>query len=541
MNPRTRIPGSKSAPCFSRHHGILSISAFPLLAATFLTFAVVLLAAGAPGLAQQAQPNGDQQNAPSQYPQQAPPQYQQQAPPPQYQQQAPPQYQQPDNGQQEGYPSPAPGENPGQPYAPQGGQRYAGQQAPLTPDQLEQLVAPIALYPDSLLAQILTASTYPEQVAAADQWLQQMQAQGQVPPDQVAAGADSQNWDPSVKGLTAFPQVLEMMDQNLEWTTQLGDAYFNQPQDVMQTVQVLRQRAEQAGTLQNTPQESVSQDQGAIELAPPSPDYAYVPAYNPWSSYGEPISPYPGFSLTGALGSLLGNGSGGGPMRFGAGIAMAAFDHTPFGMLGWSLSWLRSAVSFHNAPYFTNSETVADWGYPHGGPRAYADWHRGGHQARHYRPAFGHAPIPYNRAGRFDRGDYARPAPPSRSGQEGSRPATRPPDHGFSNGFRTAPPPNPDPGKSAPGFTAVGNPALAHGGHKAKGFAEAAPKGVYKGGKSVAKGFAHIGRHHQKAPSIKVHHEKAPRVKIHHEKTRHIKSHHEKAPKEKHSREDKHH
>ncbi len=174
---------------------------------------------------------------------------------------------------------------------------------PLSADQLEQLVAPIALYPDPLIAQVLTASTYPAQVADADRW---RQAQGYAPSEQVAAGADAQNWDPSVKALTAFPQVLVQMDRNMRWTTDLGTAYYNQPQDIIQAVQLMRQRAQAAGNLQSNQEQTVSYDQGNIELAPANPQVVYVPAYNPWGVYGQPISPYPGFSLLGALGAVLG-------------------------------------------------------------------------------------------------------------------------------------------------------------------------------------------------------------------------------------------
>ncbi len=236
---------------------------------------------------------------------------------------------------------------------------------PLNADQLEQLVAPIALYPDALVAQVLAASTYPTQVADADRW---RQAQGYAPSEQIAAGAAAQNWDPSVKALTAVPQVLAEMDRNARWTTDLGNAYYNQPQDVMQAIQLMRQRAQAAGNLQNTPQQTVSYDQGNIELAPANPQVVYVPAYNPWSVYGQPVSPYPGFSLLGALGSFFGSS----PVSFGLGIAMAAFNNTPFGWLGWGLNWLAQAVLFNHANYFSHSTTVADWGFAHGGRRAFS-------------------------------------------------------------------------------------------------------------------------------------------------------------------------
>lgn len=237
----------------------------------------------------------------------------------------------------------------------------------LTAEQLQQLVAPIALYPDALLAQILTAATYPAQVVGADHWLQ---AQGNASPDQIAAGSDAQNWDPSVKGLTAFPQVLEQMDRSLEWTTDLGNAYYNQPQDVLETVQVLRQRAQNAGTLQNTPQQAISYNQGYIQLAPVNPQVVYVPSYNPWDVYGQPVQPYPGFSLLGALQSFAGSA----PLKYGLGIAMAAFNHTSFGWVGWALNWLTQSVLFHQDNYSSQSASVAHWGSQRGGsqPMAFA-------------------------------------------------------------------------------------------------------------------------------------------------------------------------
>jgi hypothetical protein len=127
----------------------------------------------------------------------------------------------------------------------------------------------------------------------------------------------------------------------------------------------MRQRAQNAGTLQNTPQEEVSNNQGYIQLAPADPQVVYVPAYNPWTAYGQPVSPYPGFSFTGALGaigSFLGNG-----MQFGGGIGMAAFSHTPFGWAGWALNWLASNILFHQSPYYSQSTSVARWGNPGGG------------------------------------------------------------------------------------------------------------------------------------------------------------------------------
>ncbi len=232
----------------------------------------------------------------------------------------------------------------------------------LSPDRLEQMVAPIALYPDNLVSMVLAASTYPAQVAAADQWLHM---QGGAPPEQIAAGANAQGWDPSVKALTAFPQVLDQLAQNLAWATDLGNAYYNQPQDVMQTIQVMRDRAQAAGNLQSTPQQEVIQDQGNIEIAPPTPQVVYVPQYNPWAAYGQPVNPYPGFNVLGAIGSFVGNAF----LQFGPGIGMQAFAATPFGWLGWGLDWLGHAIFFGNNVWSTHSGSVRDWGFAHGGAR----------------------------------------------------------------------------------------------------------------------------------------------------------------------------
>lgn len=300
---------------------------------------------------------------------------------------------------------------PVQPYpqqtqpSPEQAQPYADQQQPyadaapttrqpLDAGPLEQLVAPIALYPDALVAQVLAASTYPQQVADADRW---RQSQGYATPDEIASAADAQQWDPSVKALTAFPQVLAQMDRNLQWTADLGNAYFNQPQDVLEAVQVMRRRAQAAGTLQSTPQEAVRYDEGNIVLAPPNPQVVYVPAYNPWAVYGAPVTPYPGFSLLGAIANIAGVL----PLRFGAGIAMASFTQ-PWGWLAWGLDWLGHALLFNHSDYYSHSGTVADWGFSHRGFYAYRgragfggrdfarmrggeEWRRGGYNSGGWR------------------------------------------------------------------------------------------------------------------------------------------------------------
>src|ERR1700736_4634182 len=144
-------------------------------------------------------------------------------------------------------------------------QQVPVQAAQQTPEQLQQLVAPIALYPDALVAQILAAATYPDQIVEADRWLQQ---HSDLKGEQLGKEVDKQPWDPSVKALVEFPSVLANLDKNLSWTSSLGDAYVNQQQDVMNAVQLMRDRAEKAGNLQSTSQEKVRKRGKTIEIEP---------------------------------------------------------------------------------------------------------------------------------------------------------------------------------------------------------------------------------------------------------------------------------
>ncbi len=156
--------------------------------------------------------------------------------------------------------------------------------ADFTRDELEQMLAPVALYPDTLLSQLLMAATYPLEVIEAGRWLQQNP--GLSGEEAVNAAANS-GWDPSVISLTAFPQLLQSMSQSIEWTQQLGDAFLDQQAEVMDVIQLLRQRAMAAGNLYSSPQMQVMQVDGEIEIAPPSPELVYVPEYNPWLVYGS--------------------------------------------------------------------------------------------------------------------------------------------------------------------------------------------------------------------------------------------------------------
>jgi hypothetical protein len=161
-----------------------------------------------------------------------------------------------------------------------------------SPQELQQLVAPIALYPDALVAQILAASTYPTEIVEANRWIQ---SHSDLKGEELAKEVDKQPWDPSVKAVTQFPSVLENMDKNLSWTSSLGDAYANQQQDVTDAVQVMRQRAQKAGKLNSNEQEKVTTQGNTIIVEPANPEVVYVPAYDPWLVYGEPVVAYPGW------------------------------------------------------------------------------------------------------------------------------------------------------------------------------------------------------------------------------------------------------
>jgi len=167
---------------------------------------------------------------------------------------------------------------------------YAQTMGAYMPEQLEQLVAPIALYPDPLLGEVLMASSYPLEVAEAAQW---RSANPGTSGDYLTAALVQQPWDPSVKGLTVFPQVLQMMSNNIEWTEDLGEAFLADQQGVMDAVQQLRRQAMAAGTLASSQQDVVSEDNGAISIQPADPAMVYVPYYNPSAVFSP--WPYPDY------------------------------------------------------------------------------------------------------------------------------------------------------------------------------------------------------------------------------------------------------
>src|SRR5229473_1805106 len=219
-------------------------------------------------------------------------------------------------------------------------------------EQLQELVAPIGLYPDALIAQILAAATYPDQIVEAEKWIQQSKIlQG----DQMAQAVDKQSWDPSVKALTQFPAVLANMSQNLAWTSELGDAHANQQQEVSQAIQVMRERAKQAGNLNTTSQEKISTKGKTIVIEPASTDVVYVPQYDPWLVYGSPMAifpgwyPYPGLFLDGP------------GITFGLGFGVGLFAGFGWGWHGWGYDWQHGGgVEFNHNTYISHSRTIVN-------------------------------------------------------------------------------------------------------------------------------------------------------------------------------------
>ncbi len=269
----------------------------------------------------------------------------------------------------------------------------------LAPGQLDALVAPIALYPDPLLSQILAACTYPLEIVEAARWsAQNRNLQGEA----LVEAARQQEWDPSVAALVAFPDVLHNLDRDVQWTSDLGNAFLAQQGDVMDAVQRLRQRAQASGMLNSSPQETVSVqvqgDQSAIDIEPADPQMLYVPQYDPELVWGAPVGAlypapwYPdvGFGLGFASGVGVGwyfggccgwNGDGWGwrPRWFDRDIYqdnqfLARYGYQAFG--GGNFHdhepWQHDPRHRLGVPYPTATLT-GQYGHRHGAPAGYRD------------------------------------------------------------------------------------------------------------------------------------------------------------------------
>lgn len=348
-----------------------SISALILSGLASAAFAQAPIVRQAPS----SDPTQDPQYQPQQYPQQQQQQYPQQQYPDQQQQQYPQQGQQPYPPQGQPYPP-----QQGQPYPPQGQQPYPPEQqgpppAPVPPQQLDQIVQRIALYPDPLLAQVLTASTFGSEIADAANWADEHRS---LTGDALSAAmqADNLPFDPSVLALLPFPSVLDMMASDQGWTTALGNAVLVQRQDVMDAVQRARQQAQSYGYLAPNSYDNVTDDGGYIAITPVNPAFVYVPVYNPGVVF---VRPRPGFFVGGAIRFGPAVTIGVGFNRFGWGGAGFAWrshdiliDRRP-----WGRTWVNRGVYAH--PYVhpyarpvgprIEHHEVPPPHYNHGGPQ----------------------------------------------------------------------------------------------------------------------------------------------------------------------------
>jgi Protein of unknown function (DUF3300) len=262
--------------------------------------------------------------------------------------------------------------------APQAAPSYSGQGAPETAAELQNLVSPIALYPDALVAQVLGAATFPDQVAAANDWMQQNKA---VTGSSLMTAVNGQAWDPSVKALTQFPSVFSNMAQNLAWTSELGEAYHNQQADVMTAIQTLRAQAYAVGNLKSCSQiVVVQQSPQTIVIQPANPQVVYVPAYNPAVVYGTPYSP-PGYSTAAVVAT--------GVLSFGAGIAVGAMMSggcCGWGYSSWNCNWNGGGAYYHGGAYYGN--TAWHGGYYGSTASAYGAY-GSAHYSQGYNPSTG--------------------------------------------------------------------------------------------------------------------------------------------------------
>ena len=218
----------------------------------------------------------------------------------------------------------------------------------LKPEELDQLVAPIALYPDPLLAEVLMASAYPLDIVQADRWLR---SHKNLKGDQLKAGLAKEDWDDSIKSLAATPDVLAMMSEKLDWTEKLGDAVVDQQPDVMDAIQRLRAKAQANNKLTSTKQQTVKVDQvqgrQIIAIQPTDPDTVYVPYYDPAVVYGAwPYPDYPPYYWPPP--PYVGYGLLAGGLAFGAGYALG--NWWSGGYWGGNINWSGGGNNINITP-----------------------------------------------------------------------------------------------------------------------------------------------------------------------------------------------
>jgi len=249
--------------------------------------------------------------------------------------------------------------------------RATSSAAKIPNDQLDSLVAPIALYPDPLLAQTLAASTYPLEIIQLQQW---MARHPELKGEALAAAVEKENWDPAVQGLAGLPDVVKRLGDDIQWTTDLGNAFLAQQSDVMDAVQRMRRKASDTGNLKTTEQQKVTtqvvQTKEVIVIQQASPQVIYVPAYNPVVVYGPPIYPYPPIYYPPA-----GYYAAGVAIGFGVGVAMGAFWG---GGWGYGPRWGYGSVHINVSNRYVNHYNRYNSYNRYGGNWNHNPAHRGG-------------------------------------------------------------------------------------------------------------------------------------------------------------------
>jgi hypothetical protein len=253
------------------------------------------------------------------------------------------------------------------------------QAAKIPPDQLDSLVAPIALYPDPMLSQTLVASTYPLEIIQLQQWLLKNK---NLKDKELAEAVKKQNWDPSIQAMASLPDVVKQMAENIKWTTDLGNAFLAQQSDVMDAVQRMRKKAQEKGNLKSSEQQKVEtkvvENKQVIVIQQASPEVVYVPSYNPTVVYGAPVYAYPPITYP-----PPGYYAAGMAISFGVGVAMGAAWG---GGWGYGCGWGHNDVDVNvNNNYVRNSnrQNVNNVNRPSNQPAGGNKWqhnsqHRGG-------------------------------------------------------------------------------------------------------------------------------------------------------------------
>jgi hypothetical protein len=368
-----------------------------------------------------------------------------------------------------------------------------GPQQQFPPEQLDTLVAPVALYPDALLSQVLVASTYPLEITEAAQWLDQ---NGNLQGPQLVDAARQQNWDPSVQALVVFPDVIGRLASDIRWTTDLGNAFLAQQADVMRAVQNMRAQAWQAGKLRSNEQETVNRemqgDQQAIEIQPANPQVVYVPDYDPAYIWGPPAYGYypawdyagfgfgfgPGIYIGSFFGGLGWGGWGWGPNWFGYSIYQRPFffNHYGFGGRGFrGGNWAHDPGHRHGVPY-SNGALNGRYGGGNRGGQSYAGRQGGGWNH------FGQAGSPRGSSGNRAASGYR--SSPSNGGSYGGNRA--------APGYRSSPSNGGSYGgnRAAPGYRSSPSNGGGYGGNRAApGYRSSPSNGGGYGGNRAAPSY----------------------------------------------------